>query len=409
MLGLSPYCLAGEDQQGVGPGTADCSDSSRSLIALIGDGLLSILPIDLGLKLGDINGAGLLAMSPATSATITGSGLANAVAALGPSSVANTQTPLSAAISILVGGRESEVNSSVGGVGIGMIMGNNRLGGTINALPVSIVGLGLSDTSASALPSIGSTDGTATGLGGFALGHNDRYRGAKAVCTAVYADVDLVDENGDNIASCTSVLFLFERRQVGNGPAQYGIKNPLDIGLNRILPTGAMAIMSVLNPPDALLSILSLPLIPEFRSDLIRIVMLPTGPQIESDILSWIVNIPSRITDLIDIISGEDPGQVTVTAEQAEEEWNRVVDEVDANQGPQGFRTATEGIEIIDETTVIPPIGYGPEEPLEEIVVREPAPAPALTSGQEPERESDAAEVDEPAETVSEQEPVEVS
>ncbi|MCF8608709.1 hypothetical protein L5G28_00820 [Gordonia sp. HY285] len=109
------------------------------------------------------------------------------------------------------------------------------------------------------------------------------------MCTALYGTAS-VSDGGDNLSSCTSVLFIFQQSQQGDGPVVYAVKNPFSLALAsplaELLPVIGMAEQLGLELPfpKAVTDLLGVGFMPTFTDDLIRIVMSDDGPKIETDL-----------------------------------------------------------------------------------------------------------------------------
>lgn len=118
-------------------------------------------------------------------------------------------------------------------------------------------------------------------------------QGAQAVCTAVYAEASVKASNGDNKASCTGVLFIFQQYQNGkDGDVWYAIKNPLDIGLvspvSATLAGGISTVLQAMGMPEILADAMSGQFVPKFGSDIVRVSFNGGTPKVETDLPDWI-------------------------------------------------------------------------------------------------------------------------
>lgn len=275
------------------PGTTDvvkanCSKSEPSPLAAVGDALLGLIAPNLGLSLQGLNGAGAFGMGDAK---IKGNGLTSAITLMGVAD-ATADDYLSAALALAF----AQGSTAVSNATFGSVATAFSFGGAADArsLPAGIafaVNIG-ADTAKS----------SATALGGFAAALNIADDGSwgpgggKAICTALYGSASITD-GGENVSSCTSVLFLFQQYQVGDGPVVYAIKNPFDLRLHSVLTEEASEIFGFLGGamgmPPALIDLLGIKMIPEFGSDLIRIEMGPDGPKLGTGLGDWF----SHLTD----------------------------------------------------------------------------------------------------------------
>ncbi|WP_440712691.1 hypothetical protein [Gordonia sp. FQ] len=293
----SAGCFAGDrtvvDDGGV---LADCSDSEPSPLAALGDALLGLVAPNLGLSLSDLNGAGVIFLGDSK---INGTGLAGAVSLMATSR-ATADDYLSGALSFGFGeGSAATSHAHFGSLSTALAFGGEAVAHSLPAGVALAATVGAEDVTA-----------TATALGGIAAALNVSDDGQQtfgpasnqAVCTALYATAS-VTQGGDNVNSCTGVLFIFQKSQVGDGPVVYAIKNPLDLKLTGILPPETVSIFSMLTSgmgmPDALSDILGLKIIPAFGSDLIRIEMGADGPKIGTGISDWLGGLAGQAGDAL--------------------------------------------------------------------------------------------------------------
>ncbi|MCF8587463.1 hypothetical protein [Gordonia liuliyuniae] len=279
-----PICSPGEgpiDNPVLG-GSVDCTAASASLIAQGADALIALVAPDLGLKLSDLNKAfaiGVLGILTGD-ATISGDGFTTAVGATGTAH-AKADGVVSGAIAIGSLDGVGDAESTFGGVSFAA--GGGSTTSSAHALPLGIatsVGFGY-DTAATALGGFASAAGTSPLLAG--------QSSASTVCTALYGTAS-VSDGGDNLSSCTSVLFIFQQSQQGDGPVVYAVKNPFALTLTsplaELLPVIGMAEQLGLELPfpKAVTDLLGVGFVPTFTDDLIRIVMSDDGPKIETDL-----------------------------------------------------------------------------------------------------------------------------
>lgn len=283
---------------GSGP-IADCTASSPSGLAWLGDGVLRVVGIfvpDLGVSLRELNGAA--ALGPGSKAAIQGRGLNIAVGGgvIGATrgvAAANARNTLSVAAAVGAMGGDGYAESLFGvGLGIGAL-GRGAVGDA-KALPAGI---------AVAVSTVAGTKATATALGGFALASNTGADGDRAVCTGVYAHADL--GNGD---SCTSILFFLQRYERGDGTVFYAIKNPLALSLVAPVTGGvSSAIAAALDGfgAGAVADLAGTRFIPAFQSDLVRVEVAPDGSwRLGTDVFDWLGGLiprggTSRSSDLV--------------------------------------------------------------------------------------------------------------
>ncbi|MGB3885348.1 hypothetical protein [Gordonia sp. (in: high G+C Gram-positive bacteria)] len=271
--------------------TANCRKAAPAIIAKLGDGLLGLILPDAGINLSDLNSATAISLKPilgdfvdAGSATITGSGLASAISVAGTAN-ANAHAIASAAISVGSLGGVAD-SRAIGGLGLSIATGMSKT--SVLALPAGIaIALGMGENA------------SATALGGFAsaVGVLDAASGASdpklssAICTAAYGSAQVSDGvTGENFSSCTSVAFIFQKSQQGDGPVVYAIKNPFSLTfaaplapLNDLLDT--VAALGIAAPfPASVTDILTGKVIPSFTSDLLRVTMTDDGPKLGTDL-----------------------------------------------------------------------------------------------------------------------------
>ncbi|MCF8570962.1 hypothetical protein L5G32_11860 [Gordonia sp. HY002] len=251
--------------------SADCSAASPSLIAAGADALIGWIVPDVGFKLSDLNMAlamGVPIVSPGK-ATISGSGFTTAVGISGTGQ-ADAGGVLSGAIAVGLLGGTGEADSTFGGISLAAGVGGTS---TAHALPFGFatsVGIGY-DTSATAFGGFASAAGTSPLAGS-----------AQTVCTALYATASVRNADG-NVSSCTSVLFIFQQSQQGDGPVVYAIKNPFSLGFTSPL-AGLLSVLEVLPLPEEVTDLLDVGFMPVFTEDLVRVVMTDGGPTVESDL-----------------------------------------------------------------------------------------------------------------------------
>ncbi|EGD54997.1 hypothetical protein [Gordonia neofelifaecis] len=270
--------------------SADCTAASPSIIAKVGDTLIGAVLPGLGISLADLNTASAISLAPLLgdmypgAATIAGTGLASAFASGGTAN-ATADAFLSAAISI--GALGSQADSHALG-GLGLAVGAGVGGASANALPAGIaLAFGLGETaSATALGGVAAATGVLDGVAGVP----DPAQ-STVICTALYGRAQVTDgETGANYSSCTSLAFLFQKSQQGEGPVVYSIKNPFSLELTAPLApmsslldlVGALGVETPF--PPAVTDILMGKIIPTFTQDLVRVVMTDGGPKLETDL-----------------------------------------------------------------------------------------------------------------------------
>ncbi|WP_341258187.1 hypothetical protein [Gordonia malaquae] len=269
--------------------STDCSTAAPSVIAKGVDTILGLIAPNLGIHLGDMNkaitipldlGGGNPMLIYPGNATISGSGFTSAIGA-GGTGTAIADYVLSGAIGIGGLGGTGLAHANLGGFALAAGIGDAKA--NAKALPGGIalaVGLG--------------QNASATALGGIAAasGEHDGFTGkAQTICTAVYGTAQVTDPTtGKNVSSCTSILFIFQKSQEGEGPVVYAIKNPLSLALGNPLKvlsdfSAVQEAMGIKLPiPKSVMDLLGGNIIPKFSDDLFRIVMTPEGPKFESDL-----------------------------------------------------------------------------------------------------------------------------
>ncbi|MFT4086903.1 MAG: hypothetical protein QM658_07050 [Gordonia sp. (in: high G+C Gram-positive bacteria)] len=287
-------------------GTVDCRDSQASVVGAVADRLLGILVPDLPVGLGSFNRAVVLvnpaALTPTiggwtpfgpTNAKIKGSGYTSALAALSADSSAQAQGYLSAALAIAATGGTAVSTADFLGLSVASAIGANAvdLPGLPSVKPVAKAHA-LPGGVAIAVVTLNDDRADVTALGGVAMATSNPIDKGKAVCTAVYAAASVKSGSGANADSCTGVLFVFQQYQTGNGPVWYAIKNPLDVGLvspmSETLTGGIAQILQVLGLPAIVADGLSGKVVPEFKSDVVRISFVNGTPKVESDLGDWL-------------------------------------------------------------------------------------------------------------------------
>ncbi len=331
--------------------TADCTAASPWLLTALADGVLGLFAPDLAglFTFGGMNGA--LATSGAEirlgfggnsviipgSATISGSGYNTALTVLGGNSKAQSDYILSAAVAIAALGGNADASSLFGvavasAIGrpatqldLGLVeFGSPRVENSAKAkaLPFGIAIANVSLTPDEALgvnpdlelgdildpeewfPPMPRHRVSTVALGGITSAYRSIDGSKGAVCTALYGEARVHEDtlNSDGTVasskrtnSCTSVLFIFQKQQnedQHDGYVVYAIKNPFDIGLVSPFGDNVADLISgvtggVLDLGD-LNDLLAGRFVPEFQSDVLRIVMAPGGPKIESDLPQWL-------------------------------------------------------------------------------------------------------------------------
>ncbi|GEE00246.1 hypothetical protein nbrc107696_06920 [Gordonia spumicola] len=261
--------------------TADCTDSSPSFVGRAADTVLRV--ISPGTSISSLNQAIAIGPLAGTDATITGRGFTTAIAALGGSSTSNARNTFAAAITAATGPGVA-TSSALLGIGVSLAIGvpivaPNRA--DTNALPGGIA-------IASANHPLAGRTADATALLGIASATATADPDDGAVCTALYGTARVADRNGANIDSCTSVGFMFQRRQQNDGPVWYSVKDPTSV--RAVAPIGdgltdlIGAVGNVVDIPPAAVDVLSAAFVPEFTRDIVR-VSFDDGFRIGTDLL----------------------------------------------------------------------------------------------------------------------------
>ncbi|GEE00146.1 hypothetical protein nbrc107696_05920 [Gordonia spumicola] len=276
-------CVPGDAEVKSGEGwTADCTKASPSVVASVADSILAIVAPDLGIKLADMNRAialNILGFLPGN-ASIAGDGFTMAVGA-GGDAHANAPSALSGAIALGLMQGTANANASFGGLALATSLGADAVANA-KALPGGV---------AIAVGSGKNVDAVA--LGGITTavsGVVDDKDAAYAYCTALYGTASVTDDKGKNVDNCTSVMFIFQKSQKGDGPVVYAIKNPFSAQLAAplallapFLELGASLGMDLPIPAEAL-GLIKTGFVPYFSEDLFRVVMTDQGPKFESDL-----------------------------------------------------------------------------------------------------------------------------
>lgn len=324
---VSAGCMAGDSEisdsrvpglgsrppiEGSGP-MADCTESEPSWLAWLGDGALRVVGIfvpDLDLSLQELNGAA--GLGPGSTATVSGRGLNVAVGGgvIGNTrgvAHANARNTLSGAVAVGALGGDGYAESLVGlAIGVGAL--DRGAVGDANALPGGL---------AIAISSERNVTAAATALGGFALASNTGNVADRAICTAVYATADLGNGN-----TCTSILFLFQQYETGDGTTHYAIKNPLSLRFSQPVTGGVSDSFAQLLEGlglEAVGTVAGLRMIPEFRRDLIRVSVADDGSwNLGTDLFTWLRGLlpgGSDVPELPDVFGAL--GSLTDSVDQA--------------------------------------------------------------------------------------------
>ena len=297
--------------------SADCSTAAPSVIAKGVDAILGLIAPNLGIHLGDMNKAITIPLDLGSqwdpqllypgNATISGSGFTSAIGA-GGTGTAIADYVLSGAIGIGGLGGTGLAHANLGGFALAAGIGDAKA--NAKALPGGIalaVGLG--------------QNASATALGGIAAasGEHDGFTGkAQTICTAIYGTAQVTDPTtGKNVSSCTSVLFIFQKSQEGEGPVVYAIKNPLSLALGNPLKvlsdfSAVQEAMGIKLPiPKSVMDLLGGNIIPKFSDDLFRVVMTPQGPKFESDLFKPKADTPAAPTAAV--VADKKPAPIVET------------------------------------------------------------------------------------------------
>lgn len=338
--GLVAACDAGDPEvsEGLLGSTADCTNASPWLLTTIADALFGVVAPDLAglISIGGLNGAlatsglevdlGLLGPSnvviPGT-AVISGSGYTTAITILGGEAKANADYILAGAVAVAATGGIANADALFG-VGVASAIGRPATqidlvvvdigaprvenSASARALPLGIAiansSVTLGEVVTGAITNVPQWRASTVALGGITAAYRAVDGSQGAVCTAAYGEARVhkqtLDDDGNvtdsqRTNSCTSVLFIFQKQQnVGKhgGFEVYAIKNPFDIGL--VSPYGddiadlISGISGGIVDLGPLNDVLAGKFVPEFQSDIIRIVMDPAGPKVETDLFDWL-------------------------------------------------------------------------------------------------------------------------
>lgn len=336
-------CDAGDpeiDTDLLNTATADCTQSSPWLLTALADAVLGIVAPDIAglVSIGGLNGAlatpgpeGNVSLFPPNlsvyipgSAAVSGTGYTTAVTVLGGQSSARADYILAAAVAVAATGGIATADALFG-VSVATAVGRPATqasllpawdigsprvenSATARSLPF---GIAIANSSLTVDEVVGGLFANApqhrastVALGGITSAYRAVDGSQGAVCTALYGEARVhkqtLDDDGDVVSSqrtnsCTSVLFIFQKQQnVGEHGAfeVYAIKNPFDIGL--VSPFGDDIAAFISDVTEGIINlgplndVLAGKFVPEFQSDVIRIVMDPAGPRIETDLPTWL-------------------------------------------------------------------------------------------------------------------------
>ncbi|MEZ5212879.1 hypothetical protein [Gordonia sp. (in: high G+C Gram-positive bacteria)] len=431
--GAIAACDAGDAEvsNGLLDSSADCTGASPWLFSSVADAILGIVAPDIAglVSVGGLNGA--LATSGAEidlgnlfaanltlpgKATIGGSGYSTAITLLGGESTAKADYLLAGAVAVAAAGgianAESlfgvSVASAIGRPATQILgLGSPRVENSANAksLPFGIAiansSLTLGEAAAGLVSNVHQYRASTVALGGITAAYRSLDGSSGAVCTAAYGEARVHEQTLDDSGavesskrthSCTSVLFIFQKQQNEDqhgGYVVYAIKNPLDIGL--VSPFGDNIADLVSEVGGGILDlgplndVLAGKFVPEFKSDLIRVVMTDSGPQVETDLFEW-------ISGIINSISSSTSTQALVANPTAmslslDEQTTQPVIDDEAGGGDVLNKAAAPGEGVTETHPMIvndaPPPSVTPDvvRPNDppEIVVPEPDPTPPVT------------------------------
>ncbi|MFZ2510555.1 MAG: hypothetical protein WAW85_05625, partial [Gordonia sp. (in: high G+C Gram-positive bacteria)] len=285
---------AGDNGGGAATGRyhLNCFDSSPSLLAAGLDGLLGLFSTEPVSVFTGLNQAVAIRVPfTSTSATIAGNGLAGAYAGAGASAAARAGQVFSIAIAGGAFGGTANSHANLFGLAAAIASGSSAVANA-RALPGGIAIV--------YAPGAGQT-GSATAFGGLATATATGGDDAYVTCSAVYATSSITTGTGAakrNVRSCTSVLFLLQRSQEGDGPVVYALMNPLSLRLASPLgdPSrldGLIGVIERVAPilgisvPDNLADTLGTRFIPHMRSDIVRVSVGADGWKIGSGVVDW--------------------------------------------------------------------------------------------------------------------------
>lgn len=403
--------------------SADCTGASPWLFSSVADAILGFVAPDIAglVSVGGLNGAlatsgpevdlhNLSVLIPGT-ATISGSGYTTAITLLGGQSTAKADYLFAGAGGIA--NAESLFGVSVA-TAIGrpatqelLGIGSPRVQNSANAksLPLGIAiansSLTLGEVASGLVSNVNQYRASTVALGGITAAYRSLDGSSGAVCTAAYGEARVHEQTLDDSGavesskrthSCTSVLFIFQKQQnvdQHGGYVVYAIKNPLDIGL--VSPFGDNIADLVSEVGGGILDlgplndVLAGKFVPEFKSDLIRVVMTDSGPQVETDLFEW-------ISGIINSISSSTSTQALVANPTAmslslDEQTTQPVIDDEAGGGDVLNKAAAPGEGVTETHPMIvndaPPPSVTPDvvRPNDppEIVVPEPDPTPPVT------------------------------
>ena len=455
---VAAACNAGDSPADTALGaTADCTNATPWLLTPIADGVLGLFAPDLMelISIGGLNGAlatagpeGNVSIWPLNasvhipgSASISGSGYTTAITLLGGQSSAKADYLLAAAVAIAATGGIANADALFGvaaasaigrpatqvGIIPGWSVGSPRVENTAKAraLPLGIAiansSLKPSELLTGALQNVPQYRTSTTALGGITAAYRSVDGSKGAVCTAAYGEArvheETLDDDGDVISSkrtnsCTSVLFIFQKQQNEDkhgGFEVYAIKNPLDIGLVSPYGDNIAALLAGIGGGiidlGPLNDVLAGKFVPEFQSDIIRLVMDPSGPKIETDLLEWLeglfedLDLGNLASSPLANLSGLNPNAVSQALGSSATESSAAADDqpsvhsaladTGAGDAPTAQRavntfrgdvTVTDAPEVKEQN--LPPLEVATQTPppAPEPVVTPPAPEPIVTA-----------------------------
>ena len=333
-------CDAGDPEvsNGLLGSSADCTNATPWLLTPVADAILGLVAPELAqlISIGGLNGAlatsgleldlswgGVDVVIPGT-AVIAGSGYTTAITLLGGQSTAKADYVLAAAIAVAAAGGIANADALFG-VSVASAVGrpatqielwplpsvgSPRVENSANArsLPLGIAiansSITLSELATGTVANVPQHRASTVALGGITSAYRAVDGSQGAVCTALYGEARVhkqtLDDDGNVVSSqrtnsCTSVLFIFQKQQnVGEhgGFEVYAIKNPFDVGLVSPFGDDIAGFLSDVTGEafelGALNDLLAGRFVPEFQSDIIRVVMTDDGPKLETDLPEWL-------------------------------------------------------------------------------------------------------------------------
>ncbi len=459
-------CDAGDpDVQTALGSSADCTNATPWLLTPVADAILGLVAPDLAglISIGGLNGAlatwgpeldlvigGDPSLGIAGKSTISGSGYTTAIVLLGGEATASADYVLAAAVALAATGGIANASSLFGvsvatavgrpatQAGIGpWAVGNPRVENSAKARSLPL-GIAIANSSMTPGELFGGLIndvpqyGTSTvALGGVTTAYRSIDGSRGAVCTALYGESRVheqtLNNDGDVVTSqrtnsCTSVLFIFQKQQnVGEhgGFEVYAIKNPFDIGFVSPFGDNIAGFLSQLTGEvidlGAANDILAGRIVPEFQSDVIRIVMDPAGPRIETDLPAWLESLfgQTQTNSLLPLAAAATDDTAPTVLSVADKAGEAEEAQADVTSKSTAESVSDAGI-VVNDPDPLPPVET-PEladPPAMEVVDQTPQDSPqpeaadtespsSVESSAEPVQEADAESASEPEPALS--------